>query len=50
VASTLAHRLGAALAEAPVLSVTAAGSRLRMMRVGVIADSAGTIHRRGDER
>jgi DNA-binding transcriptional MerR regulator len=51
VASTLADRLGAALAD----RAGAAGGdgRLRAaleeVRVGVIADSAGTIHRQGDD-
>ena len=51
-ASTLADRLGAALAEHA--DTAADGGRLRAaldeIRVGAIADSAGTIHRRGDVR
>ena len=51
VASTLADRLGAALAERA--GNAGDGGRLRAVleevSVGVIADSAGTIHRRGDE-
>jgi DNA-binding transcriptional MerR regulator len=50
VASTLADRLAAALAERA--STTGDGGRLRAalddMSVGAIADSAGAIHRRGD--
>jgi DNA-binding transcriptional MerR regulator len=48
-ASTLADRLGAALGEHA--DTAADGGRLRAaldeVRVGVVADSAGTIHRRG---
>jgi DNA-binding transcriptional MerR regulator len=48
-ASTLADRLGAALAERA--GTTAGGDRLRAalddIRVGAVADSAGTIYRRG---
>ena len=51
VASTLADRLGAALAERA--GTVGDGGRLRAaldeVRVGAIVDSAGTIHRRGDE-
>jgi DNA-binding transcriptional MerR regulator len=51
-ASTLADRLGAALAERA--DTTSDGGRLRAaldeIRVGAVADSAGTIHRRGDGR
>ncbi len=51
-ASTLADRLGAALAEHA--ETAADGGRLRAaldeIRVGVIADSAGTIHQRGEVR
>jgi DNA-binding transcriptional MerR regulator len=50
VASTLADRLAAALGERA--STTGDGGRLRAalddMSVGAVADSAGTIHRRGD--
>ena len=49
VASTLADRLAAALAERA--STTSDGGRLRAalddVSVGVVADSAGTLHRRG---
>jgi DNA-binding transcriptional MerR regulator len=49
-ASVLADRLGAALEEHA--GTIADGGRLRAaldeIRVGVVADSAGTIHRRGD--
>jgi len=49
VASTLADRLGAALAERA--DATGDGGRLRAalddIRVGVVVDSSGTIHRRG---
>jgi len=52
VASTLADRLGAALAERA--GTVGDGGRLQAaleeVSVGVIADSTGTIHRRGDER
>ena len=52
VASTLADRLGAALAERA--GTVADGGRLLAaldeVRVGAVADSAGRIHRRGDER
>jgi DNA-binding transcriptional MerR regulator len=52
VASTVADRLGAALAERA--GTVAGGGRLQAaleeVRVGAIADSAGTIHRRGDGR
>jgi len=52
VTSTLADRLGAALAERA--GTVGDGGRLRAaldeVRVGAVADSAGTIHRRGDER
>jgi DNA-binding transcriptional MerR regulator len=52
VASTLMDRLGAALAERA--ETTGDGGRLRAaleeIRVGAVADSAGTIHRRGDDR
>ena len=48
-ASTLADRLGAALAERA--DATAGGDRLLAalddIRVGAVADSAGTIYRRG---
>jgi DNA-binding transcriptional MerR regulator len=51
-ASTLADRLGAALAE--YADAADDGGRLRAalddIRVGAITDSAGTIHRRGDRR
>jgi len=51
VASTLAERLGAALAERA--GTAGDGGRLRValeeVRVGAIADSAGTIHRQGDD-
>lgn len=51
-ASVLADRLGAALEEHA--DTIADGGRLRAaldeIRVGAIADSAGTIHRRGDSR
>jgi DNA-binding transcriptional MerR regulator len=51
-ASTLADRLGAALAERA--DAADDGGRLRAalddIRVGAVADSAGTIHRRGDDR
>ncbi len=51
-ASTLADRLGAALAERA--GTTGDGGRLRAaldeIRVGAVADSAGTIHRVGDDR
>jgi DNA-binding transcriptional MerR regulator len=51
-ASTLADRLGAALQE--YADTAGDGGRLRAalddIRVGAIADSAGTIHRRGDRR
>jgi DNA-binding transcriptional MerR regulator len=51
-ASVLADRLGAALEEHA--DTTAEGERLRAalddIRVGVVADSAGTIHRRGEVR
>jgi hypothetical protein len=51
-ASVLADRLGAALEEHA--DAAADGGRLRAalddIRVGVVADSAGTIHRRGDSR
>ena len=51
-ASTLADRLGAALAEHA--DAADDGGRLRAalddIRVGAVADSAGTIHRRGDDR
>ena len=51
-ASTLADRLGAALAE--YADTADDGGRLRAalddIRVGAITDSAGTIHRRGDRR
>jgi DNA-binding transcriptional MerR regulator len=51
-ASTLADRLGAALAERA--DAADDGGRLRAalddVRVGAVADSAGTIHRRGDAR
>jgi DNA-binding transcriptional MerR regulator len=51
-ASVLADRLGAALEEHA--GTTADGGRLRAalddIRVGVVADSAGTIHRRGGSR
>ena len=50
-ASTLADRLGAALAERAGTATD--GSRLRAaideISVGAVADSAGTIHRRGDD-
>jgi DNA-binding transcriptional MerR regulator len=50
--STLADRLGAALEE--YADTAGDGGRLRAalddIRVGAIADSAGTIHRRGDRR
>lgn len=50
-ASTLADRLGAALAERA--ETTSDGGRLRAaldeIRVGAVADSAGTIHRAGDD-
>jgi DNA-binding transcriptional MerR regulator len=52
VASTLTERLGAALAERAGSADD--GGRLRAaldeVSVGAITDSAGTIHRRGDER
>jgi DNA-binding transcriptional MerR regulator len=52
VASTLADRLGAALAERA--DTVGDGGRLRAaldeIRVGAVADSAGTIHRRGEVR
>ena len=52
VATTLADRLGAALAERA--GTAGDGGRLRAaleeVSVGAIADSAGTIHRWGDER
>ncbi len=52
VVSTLADRLGAALAERA--GTAGDGGRLRAaleeVSVGAIADSAGTIHRWGDER
>jgi DNA-binding transcriptional MerR regulator len=51
VASTLADRLGAALAER---AEATGDGRLRAaldeVRVGVVTDSAGTIHRRGSQR
>jgi hypothetical protein len=51
-ASTLADRLGAALGEHA--DTIADGGRLRAaldeIRVGAVADSAGTIHRRGGTR
>jgi DNA-binding transcriptional MerR regulator len=51
-ASTLADRLGAALAERA--DATGDGGRLRAaldeIRVGVVADSAGRIHRRPDAK
>jgi hypothetical protein len=51
-ASTLADRLGAALAGHAEAADD--GGRLRAalddIRVGAVADSAGTIHRRGDDR
>lgn len=51
-ASTLADRLGAALAERA--ETTSDGGRLRAaldeIRVGAVADSAGTIHRVRDDR
>ncbi|MGH3176426.1 MAG: hypothetical protein ACRDPF_21505, partial [Streptosporangiaceae bacterium] len=51
-ASTLADRLGAALAERA--GTVGDGGRLLAaldeVRVGAVADSAGRIHRRGDER
>jgi DNA-binding transcriptional MerR regulator len=51
-ASTLADRLGAALAERA--DAADDGGRLRAalddIRVGAVADSAGTIHQRGDDR
>jgi len=51
-ATTLADHLGAALEEHA--DTTADGGRLRAalddIRVGVVTDSAGTIHRRGDVR
>jgi hypothetical protein len=51
-ASTLADRLGAALAERA--GSVGDGGRLRAaldeVRVGAFADAAGTIHRRGDDR
>jgi DNA-binding transcriptional MerR regulator len=50
VVSTLADRLGAALAERAGTATD--GERLRAVldeiRVGAVADAAGTIHRRGD--
>jgi DNA-binding transcriptional MerR regulator len=50
-ASTLADRLGAALAERA--DAASDGGRLRAaldeIRVGAVVDSAGTIHRRGDD-
>jgi DNA-binding transcriptional MerR regulator len=52
VASILADRLGTALAERA--GTAGDGGRLRValeeVRVGAITDSAGTIHRRGDDR
>jgi hypothetical protein len=49
-ASTLADRIGAALAGRA--DTASDGARLRTVlgeiRVGAVADSAGTIHRRGD--
>jgi hypothetical protein len=52
VASTLAHRLGAALAER--VGSVGDGGRLQAalddISVGAITDSAGTIRRRGDDR
>jgi len=52
VASTLADRLGAALAERA--DTAGDGGRLRaaldQVRVGAVVDSAGTIHRREDDR
>jgi DNA-binding transcriptional MerR regulator len=52
VASMLADRLGAALAEraGTVGDDGRLQAALDEVRVGAIADSAGTIHRRGDER
>ena len=51
-ASTLADRIGAALAERA--GTASDGGRLLAaldeVRVGAVADSAGTIHRRGDFR
>jgi hypothetical protein len=51
-ASTLADRLGAALAERA--DTAGDGGRLRAaldeIRVGAVVDSAGTISRRGDDR
>ena len=51
-ASTLADRLGAALAERA--GTAGDGGRLQAaldeVRVGAITDSAGTIHRRGHDR
>src|SRR5215472_1935479 len=51
VASTLADRLGAALTERA--ATAGDGGRLQAaledLSVGAVADSAGTIHRRGDE-
>jgi len=50
-ATTLADRIGAALAERA--GTAADGDRLLAaldeIRVGAVADSAGTIHRRGDD-
>jgi DNA-binding transcriptional MerR regulator len=52
VVSTFADRLGAALAERA--ETTGGGGLLRAAldetRVGAVADAAGTIHRRGDDR
>jgi hypothetical protein len=49
-ASTLADRLGAALAErAEAAGDTRLLAALDDVRVGAVADSAGTIHRRGGQ-
>jgi hypothetical protein len=51
VASTLADRLGAALTERAATAGDAGRlqAALEDLSVGAVADSPGTIHRRGDE-
>jgi hypothetical protein len=51
VASTLADRLGAALTERAATATDAGRlqAALEDLSVGAVADTAGTIHRRGDE-
>jgi hypothetical protein len=51
VASTLADRLGAALTERAATAGDAGRLRaaLEGLSVGAVTDSAGTIHRRGDD-